>query len=799
MLSSDTRHNNQIQFSFYAGVFMLSFCLLSTEILLTRIMSVLFWYHFAFMVVSVVLFGMTVGALIVYLFPRIFLPELTIKHIAVSAYVSSLAILVSLLLVFYIPLYLDNMGLKSTLIPVLYFFLSFPFISVGICLSLILSRFPEKIGRIYSANLTGSAVGCIGIIFILNNFEAASAVLFIAALSAVSTLFFAWRPGAGGFLKTFSVVTILLCIFFSVKNERSHLIRPVWVKGVNLKDFQPLYSRWNFFSYLTVRQSPQKPFGWGFSPRISEAKINTTELMMVIDEGAGTVFTRFNNLSDMEYLRLDISSMAYYVRNIDNVLVIGSGGGRDLLTAVLFGAKSVTGVEINKDINDIVYNRYRNFSGNINNFEQIHRVTDEGRSFVSRSKEKYSIIQASLVDSFAAYANGAFALTENSLYTKDAWVIFLEHLKERGILTFSRWYDIKNLAEIYRTLALAKSSLEDIGVKNPKDNIMLVRYPGTGLGVGTIIVSKTPFSDLEIANLGKICSELGFEFVLSPKHSNDKNFSAIMEDKSNSYVLAGFPYNISPPTDDKPFFFYFSRFGDIFSKNPLSEGASVLKNLFLTILIFGIIFIIVPLIYKPSSRGFGKASISRMIYFAAIGLGFMLIEIPLIQRLGIYLGHPVYGLTVVLFSLLFACGIGSYFTKALNSRFKIILLFASLISIIVILMLIMPIIIKITTPALIEIKIIVSVVLLMAIGLFMGMPFPVGMMLAQEEKSPRVLYWGINGFTSVCGSALAAIIMIHFGFQSSLIAGLICYAAALLSLLPAINRRFNPPLKYYAE
>jgi len=508
--------------------------------------------------------------------------------------------------------------------------------------------------------------------------------------------------------------------------------------------------------------------------------------MLRIDGGAATVLTKFDDLSDLEYLKLDVTAMAYYLRNNDDVLVLGSGGGRDLLTAVLFGAKKVVGVEINKDINEIVFNKLKGFSGKINNYSQIQLIVDEGRSYVSRSKAKYDLIQASLVDSFAAFANGAFALTENSLYTKEAWVIFLAHLKERGILTFSRWYDKNNPSEIYRLIALAKSALQEIGIKYPRQNIALLRYiwPNSNLGVGTILVSKSSFSDLELAALEKISNNLEFELVLSPKSSKDANFISILENTNTSYALRNLSSNISPPTDNKPFFFYFAKFKDIFSKSPADQGVIILRRLFFTILIFGIIFIMMPLIYKPHYKGASQISMNMLIYFASIGLGFMLVEIPLMQRLGIFLGHPIYGLTVVLFSLLFSCGIGSYLTKCLNNRLKIILPFVVLVLIIFISLNLLPLIINVITASLMPVKILVSLAVLVLTGLFMGMPFPIGMKTAGDENSPRVLYWGVNAFASVCGSALAAVILINFGFQKALIAGTICYLIAFLSLLP---------------
>jgi len=774
----------QIGKSFYSGLFILSFCLLALETLLTRVLSVILWYHFAFLVISVALFGMTVGALIVYYLPKSFPFLSTQRHIGIYAYISSFVILISLLSLFYLPAIFTFFNMDKLLMPILYFVLSLPFVTIGICLSLSLSRFPEYIGKIYSVNLIGSALGCIGIIFLLNNLNAASVILFISALCALSALFFSFNGKLNRLFKIFCILAFIFCMFFSFTNAYSNVIRPMWVKG-NIRRMPPLYSKWNFFSYITVGIPSRRPFGWGFSPKITSAKVNTGELMLLIDEGAGTVLTEFSNLSDLEYLKLDVSAIAYYLGRNDDVLVLGSGGGRDLLTAVLFGAKKAVGVEINQDINDIAFNKLKAFSGGITDYKQIELEVDDGRSFISKSKDKYDIIQASLVDSWAAFANGAFSLTENSLYTKEAWVIFLEHLKERGVLTFSRWYSRNNPTEIYKLILLAKNALQKSGVEDVRQNIVLIRsiLPNRNMGVGTILVCKSPFLNSDIEVLEKVSEELEFELVLSPAISKDDNFISILEGNRSDYALKDSSSIISLPTDNKPFFFYFGKFKDIFSKNPADKGVVVLRQLFIMIFAFGAIFIILPLLFSSHPQENRKISIGMVTYFASIGLGFMLVEISFMQRLGLFLGHPIYGLTVVLFSLLSSCGIGSFLTKYLSKKGRIILPFAGITFFVFIFLNLLPSITQIATPSPMYIKILVSVVILVLIGLFMGMPFPIGMIVAQDGRNARVLYWGINGFTSVCGSVLAAILLINFGFQQTLLVGLCCYVIAFLSLM----------------
>jgi hypothetical protein len=729
---------------------------------------------------------MTLGALLVFLRPARFPRELTSEKISLYAGISVFTVPVSFLSLFYLPAVFSFLKISGVILPATYILLSIPFITLGVILALALSRYPTHIGKIYASNLIGSAVGCVGVIFLLDFFNAPSAIFLTSALLGFSAYLFAKNSKKLRIYRNFCILLAAVSLFLCIGNQFFSLIHPTWVKD-EVRSTSPLFSKWNYFSYITLEQPSRKPYGWGFSPKVQETPVTTKEMLILIDEGAGTVLTQFDDLDDLLYLKYDVTSIAYYLRDKKDVLVVGSGGGRDLLTATLFGARKVTGVEINHDVNKLAFQELKDFSGSIHRYKQIDFVVDEGRSYVSRSQEKYNVIQSSLVDTWAAFSSGAFALSENSLYTKEAWIIFLEHLKDNGILTFSRWYPANNSLEVYKLLLLAKSSLQEIGIENPSQNIMLVRYgwPQSSIGVGTILVSKSPFTENEVNLIKKTCDELGFDLVLSPQNAGDPIFNKIMYTHSPEELSQELGVNISIPTDDRPFFFYFSNFKDIFSASPSAGGAQILKQVLITILVFGLIFIITPMVYRVQRKDRSNISGAFVLFFCAIGFGFMFVEIPLIQRLGLFLGHPIYGFTVVLFSLLTSCGIGSYLTKFINNSRRILLPFIGMGVLLPLYVYLMPKVLSIYTPSSITVKIALAVLFLMPLGICMGMFFPVGMRLAGDEKSPRILYWGYNGFTSVCGSAFASILLIHLGFSAALIAGLISYSVAMLSIAVA--------------
>lgn len=779
--------------AFYAGVFLLSLAMLASQFLLTRLLSIVFWYHFVFMMVSVVMFGLTAGTLIVYLFPKTFKLEKTMEHIARYAILSGVTICVTLLSLFYLPGIWASFGITLENIVKWYFpILILPFVFLGMSFAFILTRFTENIGKIYAVNLIGSAAGCLAAYFILNIFNGASAIFILSALCLLSAVFFSMSSvNLNKILINFLVIVSILLGFAALYNQKYDLIRMVWHK----ERYRTLsvYSKWNFFSYVTLGYPGFSPFGWGFSTKVQQEPIKTEELMFLIDEGAGTVLTKFEKIEDLNYLNMDISSLAHHIRPCRSCLVIGSGGGRDLLTAVINGAQKVVGVEINGDIMKKAYSYVLNSSGTIlQQFPQIEVHNDDGRSFVARSPDRYDLIQASLVDSAAAASSGAFALSENSLYTVEAWETYLKHLTPAGVLTFSRWHHAEPL-EIYRLLTLAKSALRKMGITNYREHILLAIAPredASWHNVGTILVSPTPFTDEEIKKLQKVTDELEFKVALTKDSSINPVFEKIFEQPGDVYDFPSVIGNINPPTDNRPFFFYFSDFKHFFKDISDGSGPKILREVTLLIIIFGAIFLLVPILVTPQSKGLDKIQLLPTVYFSSIGLAFMFIEIPLIQRLGIFLGHPVYGLTVVLFGILLACGLGSNFSKKVRSPRQIKTAFMVLLGLIVLAAFLLPAVIQWATAAPVFSKIMIALVSLVGIGFLMGIPFPLGVSsISNRPKVPLIFYWAINGFTSMCGSAFATVILIHMGYPYAIMIGFFFYFIAFLSVQGMVSSK----------
>ena len=359
---------------------------------------------------------------------------------------------------------------------------------------------------------------------------------------------------------------------------KSALVPLTWVKG--RAEPRPLWESWNSHSRVAISGSPDRlesPFGWGLSATMP-SDLRVRQLHLTIDASASTEITRFDgDLRDLEFLKYDIINLPHYLRQDADVLVVGVGGGRDLLSALVFDQQRAVGVELNRNILTVLTDVYSDYSGNLANDPRVTLVNDEARAYVTSQTDSFDIIQVSFIDTWAATAAGAYVLSENTLYTVEAVGEFLQSLNSRGILTYSRWYDSQARGAMYRLTALATAALARLGVANPRDNILVVtRSPAPEAdisGVATIMVSPDPFSERDLNTLDETARRLQFETALSPRVAADETFAKLaanetsMLETTREYML-----NIEPPTDQSPFFFQLLRFRNIFQPETWAQG-----------------------------------------------------------------------------------------------------------------------------------------------------------------------------------------------------------------------------------
>lgn len=799
--------------SVYTGLFLVALATLTYEILLTRIFSVTMLYHFAFVALSLAMFGMTVGALVVYLAPSLFPTHKLARRLALFGILFPVALVLSFLTQLSIPFRVHPSIVAIYAIGFTYVVIAVPFIISGIVVCLVLTGYVAKVSRLYAADLAGAAVGCALLIPIIAWSDAATAVLWVATVAAGGAV--ALSRGTDSRRLRATAVALVAVLGLSAAGHtwlvwrQFPVFRILYVKG----DFEarPLYEKWNSYSRVRVngdRDQLVLPQGWGLS-RTLPPELRVRQLQMDIDVAAGTVMTGFDgDLATLPHLKYDVTNMGYWLRPNGDTLVIGAGGGRDVLSALVFGSRSVTAVEINQDILRTVNGRFGDFTGHLDRDPRVRFVNDEARSFIARSAARFDSIQISLIDTWAATAAGAFVLSENSIYTVEAWRTFLTHLTDRGILSVSRWYFRDRPDEVYRTTTLAVEALARIGVIEPRRHIAIVRNmylankPDMPDGVGTLLVSRTPFTDDELNTLDREAARMQFEVVFSPRVSADPVFATLAGGGDLRRFIAAHPTNIEAPTDNSPFFFNMLRLRDVFRLDLLEAGKQT-HNV-KAVATLGLLLVIVTVltatcILFPLWMTRGRAPLAGtgplFMYFIAIGLGFMLIETSQMQRLIIALGHPTYGLSVVLFAVLLSSGAGSYFTSGVTpsgvSRPGVRRLAMTSVVLAVF---------GIATPAIAHAiepldttwRILASVGVLFPIGFMMGMAFPLGMKLAASHSDALTpWFWGLNGAASVLASVLSVCIALTWSISTAFWCGWVCYLVALVAFIRASRRLYS--------
>ena len=781
-------------FNVYGGLFLLALSLLMHEILLTRLFSVSLFYHFAFMAVSIAMFGMTIGALAVILYPKLFPSDKFQTRLGLCSLGVAAAQTVFVMAQVFMPM-ANGTG---QVVSVNFILAQFPFLFGGICLSLILARYRESAGRLYAVDLAGSALGCLAVILVFAFADGPTAVLVAAALASVASWSFLRGSKSRRLrmtsLAALAVLAAAVAINATFVARHESLLRLRYVKGKY--EERPLYEKWNHFSRVQVENQPQLP-----------VCARPPSYRLEIDANAETDLTQFDgDVATLGYLKHDLQNAALFLRPQADVMVVGAGGGRDILSALAYGAKSVRAVEINQDISGTANGPYGDFTGHLDRRPEVTYVTDEARSYLARTPDKFDVLQISLIDTWAASAAGAYSLTENGLYTVEAWRLFLGRLKPHGVLTVTRWYTRGMPSEIYRITSLAAEALRERGVADPRGHIMIVKnniggrvFSADNENLGTILVSNDPFSQQDVASLEKFASSSGYTLALTPEKSVDPTLAFLANGQADGNWFRAFPIDITPPTDNRPYFFNMLRFEDAFRTDMGKfgynghnmEAVAVLLQLLALVSILSVICILAPAWLTLGDHAWRKA-FWPSVYFVGIGLGFMLVEISQMQRWSVFLGHPTYSLAVTLFSLLVGSGIGSFWadrTLAAHPRRAILAHWTVLGLALVFYGLFAPFVSSVFSSSATWLRSSVVVLSMLPLGVCMGAAFPLGLARVARHTSSLVpWYWAVNGATSVCASVLAVVISMRWGMSAAFWLGVVGYALAAVGMLMERDR-----------
>ena len=773
----------------YTAVSLTTLATLLLELSLTRIFSVVFYYHFAFLAISIALFGLGVGGVLSYLLPA---RGSVFCRLGVVSLVNTSLVLVALLFV------LTRGAEMGTIeLALIYFVTALPFLGAGIILSLVIAETIERIDRIYFFDLAGAAGGCLALVLLLNTFGGPNTVIAAAVLFAAAAAI--WFNLAGVRLGRISSVFIGLLLFMVViGNTKYRFLEVRYAKGQKLH--QEIFTKWNSISRIGMAHDPE-----------------SGGEMIYIDADASTGVANFNfdhlTPKQTEYLLHQGPAIPYNLRPGAKTLVIGPGGGWDVSRALASGSHDVTGVEINPIIGKtIMRDRFPQLSQNLYLRPDVHINIEDGRSFVRRSPEKYQVIQATLVDTWASTAAGAFALSENNLYTTDAFRDYLSHLTDDGLLVFTRW-GFDPPCESLRLVSLAMSALNDLGEHDPARHVLAGRF-GTRadlIGWGTqdtVIISRKPLPNADIARAREAFAAAHMQSIYMPGDAPVNEFGKLLLAKDPLEFERNYRFDITPVDDNRPFFFYTVQPRDVAayllnSKRAADAKVNTAVPRLFSALIVSAIAVLVILLLPPFVLGTRlpreRSVQSFLLYFLAIGAGYILIEVALIQKFVLFLGHPTYALTVVIFSMLVSSGLGSFLSRrvvANENRRLVAVLGGAAVLVALLAASLQPVLSSgVGLPLLV--KIVATVAMIAPAGFMMGIPFPTGLRLLEQRHAPSVRWaWSLNAAASVLGSVGALVLALYFGILVTMLAGAALYVAALLMVVvsPAVRKSVREPV-----
>lgn len=753
---------------------------MALQLLFTRIFSVTMYYHFAFLLVSLALLGIAIAGVVISLAPNFFREE-RLPWLAglFSVLIAPLAVL-ALSTATANPLSVDLSSQNTTRLILLYFTTALPFLASGFAISLAIAGAKENIGRVYAFDMGGAALGCVSVVFLVPALGGQGGVVFMAGITALGgALLASSMPGEGDAKKRVGGIGLLTALAFVVLSV-GPMRDGTWFKIAQgtkfLNEAAVEFERWNSFSRVTV-STGEPDHKWLHI----DADAATRMYSGSVAEGGFEAPRRFSEAR--------VAGLVYSLRNEGPALIIGPGGGPDVISALRAKVPRVVGVEVNPIIADVIMKgAYVGWNGDLYRRPGVEVNVDDGRSFVRRSEEKYSSIQATLVDTWAASAAGAFTLSENNLYTADAFVDYLSHLKPDGVLSMTRWYGRPPI-EFFRLAGLGREALSRRGVaesEHPK-----YFFVAADNRMATMLLKNSPFTAEDVAKLDAEAAAARLTVLFRPVGTpgTDPQLAEYFNTPTTT-LYEKLSFDISPVTDNKPFFFYTVRGQDFLGllgrlggmeRNNL--GLAILQLVLLVSTVLTALLVIAPLTFfrRQALAGAHRNEKLKILgYFLSLGFGFILVELGLMQRFILFLGHPIYALAVVLATLLGASGIGSALTPRLVERFGLTGSITRIAKVLGVVLVIYALGLGVVFEALLGLplaaRVVVAALLVGVLGVLMGMMLPLGVRHASGYGQDMVAWaWGVNGATSVVGSTLSLIVSMHFGFTATLGLGLVAY------------------------
>ncbi len=757
------------------------------------------------MVISVALLGFGVSGVFLSISEKIkkINTDKLLSWLSILFGVSTLASFIIINKIPFDPFSLLTDKIQFVYLPIYYLLITIPFFFSGLIISVLLSYFKNEISKLYFFDLIGAGTACFAFVFLVPALGGNGTIVILSVLAFVNAILFSFKE-----FKIISSVALVLGVFtltflMDVNGSLPINSTPNKIYGNYIKERPDLnvFSAWNIFSKIDVMKE-------------EEAQEDGYDIMLaIIDDGNAT--TNIPNVKKfpLETKPADASNLAFAPKDtVNNVFIIGSAGGGEILSSLYNNAKSVTAVEINGILNDLISQKMSYWTGPlVRNNQKVKLITDDARNVITNSPEKFDAIISAHTISASAVSSGAMSMVENYILTKEAVDEYIKHLTNSGVLYVSR--PETQLPKLITTL---KKSVTDIteGKDNGKNDIVVFRRPPNDFESGKsflagVLFKKNGFTPDEIIKLKNEAATLSLTIEYDATSKPDGYYKQLIESDNIDNEISNAKLNITPASDDKPFFdknigfsnLTFEGIKETFSQDdkailalkdkPVAE-TTLLAILVQTVLV-AFVLILLPLKIlnkkKKNKNEKTEKAFDRkfLIYFACLGFGYIMLQICMIQKFTLLLGQPVFTLLTVVSTMLVASGIGSFYSKKLFTNKKTIFIVIAVYA--VALGFLNPVLFKAFASYDLSIRIIISVVMIFPLGFFMGMPFPTGLGLINDEQKKFIpLAWGVNGFFSVIGTVCAMILAMTIGFKFVFILSGIIYLLAMVLICKKFNK-----------
>lgn len=786
----------------FIAIGVLSACVLAYEVLLTRLFSIALWHHFAYMIISAAMLGYGASGTALAVFK-----ERIAGHFG-AAYVTAAAGLALLMPSAFVlaqqvpfnPLELPwDPGQSAHLLGV-YLLMMLPFFCGGLAIGLAFACAGRQASRIYAFDTLGAGAGSLGVIGLLFLAPPSRILAILTALAlaaaCVAVVELRMRPKwlAPAF---FGLALLAAAAMPEIPVHRSpykDLSQALDIAGARVVE-----ERSSPLGQVTVVENTRVPLREAPGMSLNATDEPPPQLGVFVDGNGPSVLTRFDgSLAALGYLDQLTSALPYHLLDRPRVLVLGAGAGSDVLQALYHRSTAIDGVEMDGAVTDLVRRRFRDYAGDLYSRPGVNIVEAEARGFINASRGSYGLIQIALLDSFGTASAGLYGLNENYLYTVEALQTYLAHLDPGGMLAVTRWLTLPP-RDALKLFATAASALKRNGVADPARRLAMIR----GWKTYTLLLKNGDFSAREIAAIKDFCHARSFDPAYYPgmlrEEANRYNQLAQPYFFDGAMALLGsqardfidrYKFHIEPATDDRPYFFRFFKWDSAAELFALREQGGVtlldwsyplLAAALLQAVVASALLILAPLAVSRCRRSL--PGVPAALYFLAIGLAFMFMEIAFIQRFVLFLAHPLYAVAVTLCAFLVFAALGSRLSGGWQAENKVPLAVTAIAAVSLVYLAALPSLFQALIHWPDAARIAIAALLIAPLALCMGVPFPHGMTRLANTREDAVPWaWAINGFASVVGSVLSTLLAIHLGFAAVILLAVLCYAAACAAL-----------------